>query len=323
MRYVAIQNPALGLIMSASAEFSNPSESPLRQSPCREIPNRNLLDSRWQVTDQIVVIESRPWIMGIVNATPDSFSDGGEFLDPVHAVEHALRLIDEGAKIIDIGGESTRPGSQPVSVDEELRRTIPVIEQLRHQSDVLISIDTTKVAVAQAALAAGAQIVNDVSGLTFDPEMIPLCAASGAGIICMHIQGTPQNMQENPRYADVVHEVAQFLSARLEELTHRGISPLQIVTDPGIGFGKTAEHNLALLANIARFHELGRPVCVGHSRKRFLKKLLGRPVDERLFGTVGISVALALQGTEILRVHDVAATRDAVLACQAICSGRQ
>ncbi len=258
------------------------------------------------------------WLMGIVNATPDSFSDGGSFLEPAAAVDRALLLAGEGAQIIDIGGESTRPGARPVGVDEELRRVVPVIERLARQSDVCISIDTTKSQVASAALDAGAHIVNDISGLTFDAEMPQVCAAFGAGVICMHIRGTPQTMQDDPHYADVVEEVRQFLELRLLELEQLGISRQQIVIDPGIGFGKTAEHNLELLGNIGRLRTLGRPVCIGHSRKRFLQKLLGRPVDERLFATVGVAVAVALQGARIIRVHDVAATRDAILACRAV-----
>lgn len=256
--------------------------------------------------------------MGIVNATPDSFSDGGKFIDPARGLEHALRLVDEGARIIDIGGESTRPGAVPVGLDEELSRTIPLVERVARSSPVLISIDTSKSQVARAALAAGAQIVNDISGLTFDAEMPRVCAAAGAGVICMHIRGSPATMQEDPRYDEVVCEVGRFLEGRLADLERLGISREQVVVDPGIGFGKTARHNLSLLASVPRLRSLGRPVCIGHSRKRFLKKLLGRPVDERLFGTVGVSVAVALLGAEIIRVHDVAATRDAILACQAV-----
>jgi dihydropteroate synthase len=270
------------------------------------------------IRERTVELTQLPWIMGIVNVTPDSFSDGGAFLDCNLAVEQALRLVDEGAKIIDIGGESTRPGAAPVAAGKELRRVLPVVKQLGNQSNVLISIDTTKADVARAALDAGAHIVNDISGLTFDADMPSVCAAARAGVVCMHIRGTPQTMQEDPLYENVVAEICRFLKDRLNDLEQQGVSREQVVIDPGIGFGKTALHNLEILANIKRFHELGRPVCVGHSRKRFLKKLLRRPVDERLFGTIGISVALALQGTEIIRVHDVAATRDAILACQTV-----
>jgi dihydropteroate synthase len=256
--------------------------------------------------------------MGIVNVTPDSFSDGGQFLDSSAALEHALRLVEEGAEIIDVGGESTRPGAMPVATDDELRRVIPVVAQLAKQSPVLISIDTTKAEVARAALDAGAHIVNDISALTFDPAMASVCAAAGAGVVCMHIRGTPQTMQNDPQYDDVVADICSFLEGRLADLERQGIAREQVVVDPGVGFGKTAEHNVEILRHISRFRALGRPVCVGHSRKRFLKKLLGRPVDERLFATVGVSVAVALQGAAILRVHDVAATRDALLACQSL-----
>lgn len=267
-------------------------------------------------------LDAPPWIMGIVNVTPDSFSDGGKFLDPIAAFEHALKLVDEGARIVDLGGESTRPGAVPVGLDEELSRTIPLVERLSRSSPVLISIDTTKSQVARAALAAGAHIVNDISGLTFDPEMPRVCAETGAGVICMHIRGIPATMQADPHYDDVVADVRRFLEGRLMELERLGISREQTVLDPGIGFGKTAEHNLELLSSIPTLREIGRPVCIGHSRKRFLKKLLGRPVDERLFGTVGISVAAAHLGAEIIRVHDVAATRDAILAFQAVLGKR-
>jgi dihydropteroate synthase len=259
-----------------------------------------------------------PRLMGIVNVTPDSFSDGGNFLDSGAALAQALRLVEEGADIIDVGGESTRPGAVPVPAEDELRRVIPVVGQLAKRSPVLISIDTTKAAVARAALDAGAHIVNDISSLTFDPAMPEVCAAAGAGVVCMHIRGTPQTMQDDPQYDDVVADICALLEERLASLERQGIDRERVVIDPGIGFGKTAQHNVEILRNIARFRALGRPVCIGHSRKRFLKKLLGRPVDERLFATVGVSIAVAQQGAEILRVHDVAATRDAILACQAL-----
>lgn len=259
-----------------------------------------------------------PKLMGIVNVTPDSFSDGGQFHDASAAVAHALQLAEEGADLLDIGGESTRPWSAPVTVDEELRRVIPVIEQVAGQTTLPISVDTTKARVAREALGAGAVIVNDISGLQFDPEMPAVCAETGAAVVCMHIQGTPQTMQDRPHYDDVVGEVAAYFTQRLESLAAAGIAPERIALDPGIGFGKTAEHNLQLLAHIARFRALGRPVLVGHSRKGFLKKLLGRPVDERTAGTVGIAVALAMQSTDILRIHDVRLTRDTLLAWQAV-----
>ncbi|MFG0332055.1 MAG: dihydropteroate synthase [Maioricimonas sp. JB049] len=268
----------------------------------------------WRVTDRHFTLGQFPLLMGIVNTTPDSFSDGGQFLDPDHAIEHALRLVAQGADIIDIGGESTRPGSDPVAAAEQLRRVIPVISGLSQQSDELISIDTTSADVAREALAAGAHIVNDISGLTFDEQMVPLVADADCGVICMHIQGTPKTMQDAPCYADVVTDICRYLEGRLATLGSAGVDRQRVVLDPGIGFGKTAAHNLDILASIDRLRGLGRPVLIGHSRKRFLEKILGRELNERTWGTAGVSVALAAQRVDILRVHDVQAVRDAVLA---------
>ena len=259
-----------------------------------------------------------PRLMGIVNVTPDSFSDGGQFVDVDLAVEHGLRLIAEGADLLDIGGESTRPGAVPVPEEEELRRVLPVIRKLSRQTRVPLSIDTYKAEIARQCLAAGAVIVNDISGLTFDPKMTAVCRESTCGVVVMHIQGTPQTMQLEPRYDNVVADLCRHFSQRLDDLEAAGITRERIVLDPGIGFGKTAEHNLELLSHIAEFHALGRPILIGHSRKGFLKKVLGREVEERNAGTVGVSIALAEQGTEILRIHDVRSTRDALLAWQVI-----
>ncbi|HSG73421.1 MAG TPA: dihydropteroate synthase [Planctomycetaceae bacterium] len=260
-------------------------------------------------------------LMGIVNVTPDSFSDGGNYLQTERAVEHALALAGQGADVLDIGGESTRPESDPVSLKDELNRVIPVIESLRGQTDVPISIDTTKAEVARQALAAGAEIVNDISGLTFDEEMIPVCANSDCGIIVMHIRGTPRTMQDNPTYDDVVSDVRGFLSERVESMVACGIDRERIMLDPGIGFGKTAEHNLELMRNLSELRSLGRPLLIGHSRKRFLGKILGRPVDERTAGTIGVSAALSLLGADLIRVHDVAAVRDALTAFRTLLTG--
>lgn len=261
-----------------------------------------------------------PLVMGILNVTPDSFSDGGENFPHEAAVARGLQLVDDGADILDVGGESTRPQSTPVPADEELRRVVPVVRALAGQVSVPISIDTTKAVVARAALDAGADIVNDISGLTFDAEMIDVCRRTGAGVVCMHIQGTPQTMQIAPRYDDCVRDVSAWLRARLERLFAEGIAPDRIVLDPGIGFGKTPQHNVELLSHARDLHALGRPLLVGHSRKRFLGKLLGRKVDERDSGTVGVAIALAQQGVEILRVHDVRAVRDALVAWHAVAS---
>jgi dihydropteroate synthase len=256
--------------------------------------------------------------MGIVNVTPDSFSDGGEFLDPTRAIEQCLRLVDDGADLLDVGGESTRPGAMPVGEEEEIRRVVPVIAEVARRVSVPISIDTTKAAVALRALDAGAAIVNDISGLRFDPRMPEVCARARAGIVCMHMQGTPQTMQIDPRYTDVVREVADYLAQRLAALAECGIARERVVIDPGIGFGKTPDHNLTILKNIARFRALGRPVLIGHSRKRFLAKILGRALDETSSATLGVSAAAALAGADLLRVHDVRATRDVLAACWAV-----
>jgi dihydropteroate synthase len=259
-----------------------------------------------------------PKIMGIVNVTPDSFSDSGQYLDPAVAADHAFQLIAQGADIVDVGGESTRPGATAVAIEEELHRVLPVIERIVKQTSVPVSVDTSKAEVARQALGSGAVIVNDVSGLTFDPLMPTVCAQGRAGVVCMHMQGTPATMQQNPRYGDVVAEISAYLAGRLDQLEAAGIPRERIVIDPGIGFGKTAEHNLTLLQHVDRLRALGRPVLIGHSRKRFLGKLLGRPMDELHAGTIGVSVALALKGADILRVHEVQAARDALCAFRAI-----
>lgn len=269
----------------------------------------------WTLRTRDLTRQRLPLLMGILNVTPDSFSDGGQFNAIDAAVERSLQMEADGADIIDIGGESTRPGSEPVSLDEELSRTIPVIRALQRKLKSPISIDTTKAEVARQALDAGAEIVNDISGLTFDPNMIDLCAREDAGICLMHIKGTPKTMQVNPQYGDVVAEVIEFLQQQVDRCLMAGIRPERMTVDPGIGFGKTAEHNLTLLRSVARLQsDLQRPVLIGHSRKRFLSKLLGRPVEEREAGTVGVSIALAEQGVDILRIHDVRSVRDALVA---------
>jgi len=264
-----------------------------------------------------------PLIMGIVNITPDSFSDGGQYYNPQstdaeETVEHALRLVEHGADILDLGGESTRPGAEPVSLEEELKRVVPVVKSLVAQTDVPISVDTTKSEVARRCLEAGAEIINDISGLSFDPEMPGVCREYEAGIICMHSQGTPQTMQKNPVYQDCISEIISWLKQRVDSLRQIGVTEQQIVLDPGIGFGKTADHNLMILSSIEKLRDLGRPVLIGHSRKRFLGTLLGREHDERLAGTIGVSIALAQQHVDLLRVHDVAAVKDALKSWQTV-----
>lgn len=273
----------------------------------------------WLCGSDQLRLGGRPWFMGILNVTPDSFSDGGKFFQHLDAaVARARQLVADGADIIDVGGESTRPDAQPVGLEEELQRVIPVIEALRGEVTVPISIDTTKAEVARQAVAAGAKIVNDISGLTFDPEMPRVCAETGAGVIAMHIQGTPQTMQKNPHYENVLEEVRSFLADRMEALQAAGIRREACVVDPGIGFGKTAQHNLELLAGIPRLRDLGRPVLIGHSRKRFVSKILGRSIDEHSLGTVGISLAAIARGADILRLHEIVPSRDCWLAWQAV-----
>lgn len=272
----------------------------------------------WKVAGRTIPLTELPLLMGIVNVTPDSFSDGGQFLDPQRAVDQALRLEDEGARILDLGAESTRPGALPVSAEEEAERLLPVVERLAPRVLAAISIDTYKSSVAAAALERGAHIINDISGLRFDPAMAGVIAAAEAGLVLMHIRGTPATMQADPHYDDVLAEVAADLREQLGLAQAAGITAEQIVLDPGIGFGKTAEHNLTLLGNITSLQSLGFPVLIGHSRKRFLKRILGREVEERMAGTLGVSIALAEQEVDVLRVHDVAATRDAIVAWRTV-----
>ena len=264
-------------------------------------------------------------IMGIVNVTPDSFSDGGLFLDPERAIEHARRLAREGADVVDVGGESTRPGARGVSAAEELERVGPVLEGLRDGGDSLgasISIDTSKVAVAEAALEAGAEIVNDVTALRSEPELAALCASRGCGVVLMHMQGTPRTMQENPIYDDVVDDVRAFLAERLEFATSQGVDEGRIWVDPGIGFGKTVDHNLELLQRIGELRDLGRPIVVGASRKSFIGRITNRDPDERLGGTIAADVIALRGGAEVFRVHDVAEARQALDVAEAILGRR-
>ena len=263
--------------------------------------------------------------MGIVNVTPDSFSDGGFFLEPERAIEHARRLVDEGADLLDVGGESTRPGARAVSAAEELDRVGPVLEGVRAEdrlAGVAISIDTSKVAVAEVALDIGAEIVNDVTALRSEPQLAGLCAEQGCGLVLMHMQGTPRTMQEDPSYDDVVDDVKAFLTERIEFAISEGVAEERIWVDPGIGFGKTVEHNLALLRRLGELGELGRPIVIGASRKSFLGKLTGREVGERLGGTIASNVLALLGGAEVFRVHDVAEVRQALDVAEAILGRR-
>jgi dihydropteroate synthase len=262
---------------------------------------------------------SGPLIMGVVNVTPDSFSDGGRFLEPSTAIEHAAELVREGADVLDIGGESTRPGAEAVDAEEERRRVVPVLEGLVGVG-VPISIDTSKAAVAEAALDAGATWVNDVTALRGDPDLAALCADRRSEVVLMHMLGTPRTMQEDPRYDDVVVEVKAFLAERIEAALAAGIEERRIWVDPGIGFGKTVEHNLELLRRLGELRELGRPIVVGTSRKSFLGKITGREVDERIGGTIASSVLAVRNRAEAVRVHDVAEMRDALRTTDAVLS---
>ena len=260
---------------------------------------------------------SRPRVMGILNVTPDSFSDGGEFVDTGTANARATQMVEEGAAIIDIGGESTRPGAAEVSVAEELARVIPVIEALHTRLSVPISIDTRKPAVMQAAVGAGAGLVNDVFALRAE-SAIKTVAALGVPVCLMHMQGQPGTMQDNPRYEDVVSEVGGFLQARARACMAGGIDPAHIVLDPGFGFGKTVEHNLLLLQQLHRLVDQDHPVLVGLSRKSLIGKVLGLPVDNRLYPSLSLAAIAAWQGARIIRTHDVRATREALDMCHAV-----
>ncbi len=263
---------------------------------------------------------STPRVMGIVNVTPDSFSDGGKFAATNLAIEHALILAEEGADILDIGGESTRPNATPVSLQEELDRVIPVIEALVKQFkqvNIPISIDTYKPQVMQAAIAAGASMVNDVRGLQ-EEYALQIVAKSNVGVCLMHMQGTPQTMQQNPQYNDVVIDVKEFLASRLQASIHAGVDKNRILLDPGFGFGKTREHNITLLQNLESFADLGQPLLVGLSRKSVLGQMTGNDVNARLYASIAASVIATMKGAKILRVHDVKATVEALKVVSAI-----
>jgi dihydropteroate synthase len=275
---------------------------------------------KWRLSRTTLQLGDRPLLMGIVNVTPDSFSDGGQYFSTTRAVEGALRLVEQGADVLDIGGESTRPYAMPVDVDEELRRVVGVIRRVCDQTSIPVSIDTSKARVAQRALDAGAQVVNDVTGLEGDPQMIGVARQYRAGVCVMHMQGTPQTMQQNPHYDDVVREVGCYLQQRRDALLAAGLGADGICLDPGIGFGKTQQHNLALLSRCGQFHQLGCPLLVGHSRKGFIAKVLGDADADRLPATIGASLALARQGVQLLRVHDVRPIREAMLLFQT-CGG--
>jgi len=277
-------------------------------------PNRA---QQWRLRTRTLEFGRRPLLMGIVNVTPDSFSDGGVFFEREAAVDCARRLAEEGADLLDIGGESTRPYSTPVDVAEELRRVMPVVEAVCRRVRIPVSIDTSKSAVARAAIDAGAEIINDVSGLTADPAMIDLAATTKVGVCAMHMRGTPQTMQDDPVYLNIVSEIFDYLKDRRHDLVAAGIEPERICLDPGIGFGKTHQHNLTLIANFWRYHELAAPLLAGHSRKAFIGRVLQDKHADRLHGTIGATQSLAAQGVQIIRVHDIRPVREALLLFEA------
>jgi dihydropteroate synthase len=275
----------------------------------------------WSVRGRALDLSTRGLVMGIVNVTPDSFSDGGRFLDPDAAVDRGLALVAEGADILDVGGESTRPGAQPVGVEEELRRVLPVLSALRQRTEALLSIDTFKPEVAGAALEAGADIINDVTGLR-DPRMVELAAGCDAGLVVMHMKGEPQTMQRNPVYADVVMEVREFFTERLRSLGDAGIEPERVVFDPGFGFGKTLEHNLALMRALPWLPAGGRPLLAGVSRKSMIARVLGSDAMEcRFWPTVALTSWAREHGASLVRVHDVRANAQALRMTEAILRG--
>jgi len=276
-------------------------------------------ETLWKVGGRIVDLSRHGMIMGVLNVTPDSFSDGGEFFSIDKAVARGLEIVAEGARIVDVGGESTRPGAEAVGVEEELRRVIPVIEKLRAKIDIFISIDTSKSEVADAALEAGVSIINDVTGGRGDEKMLPLAAKRNAAFIIMHMQGTPRNMQVSPHYDDVVLEVADFFLQQYARALECGIDPMAIAFDPGIGFGKTFEHNLELIAKLDALRVQERPLVVGVSRKSFLGKLVGSSdMSDRLVPTVALTSLLRSRGANIIRVHDVKENVDALRVTEAV-----
>jgi len=266
---------------------------------------------RWEALGRSLLAGRRPAVMGIVNVTPDSFSDGGRSANLADALANAALLVAEGAEILDVGGESSRPGAEPVGLDEELRRVIPVVEALAARSPVPISVDTTRAEVARRALAAGAAIVNDITAMG-DPDMAAVVVESGAGVVLMHMAGTPRTMQVDPRYGDATAEIYEFLARRVEAAEAAGIARSRIAIDPGIGFGKTSAHNLELLRNLGRFATLGCAVLIGTSRKGWLGSLTGRPIEDRVTASVASALAAVARGAHVVRVHDVRQTVDAL-----------
>lgn len=278
-----------------------------------QFPNRAMA---WKLKSVTLSFTRIPALMGIVNVTPDSFSDGGKFSHHESAIDHALQLAQDGAAILDIGGESTRPNADPVSESEELRRVIPVVQGVSERCDVPISIDTSKAKVAEEAAAAGAQIINDVTGLEADPRMLDVALATQAGICAMHMRGNPKTMlnDEFLQYDDLVGDIGNYLQSRLAKLVEAGVDQERICLDPGIGFAKTSQQSLNLLAAIGEYHQFGAPLLVGHSKKGFLAKVIGDADADRTLATVGVSLSLAANGVQVIRLHDILSSRHALLS---------
>lgn len=274
------------------------------------------MTDRWTIRQRTLDLTRRPLLMGILNVTPDSFSDGGLYFDYRAAIEHGEQLVAEGADILDVGGESTRPSATPVPAEEELRRVIPVITALAERIPVPISVDTTKAIVAREAIAAGASIVNDISALRRDSQMLEVVREMGAGVCVMHMKGTPQTMQQEAIYLDVAAEVVTFLESRCRELELAGIKRDHIAIDPGLGFAKTPLHNWQIISELQKFRALGYPLIIGHSRKRFIREIVGNDPHSIVQATVGVGILLAAAGTDILRVHDVKAMRQVLDVCR-------
>lgn len=284
------------------------------------MPADSLPSGRVTLRGGVLSLAERVHVMGILNVTPDSFSDGGRYVDADAACAHAMAMIEQGADLLDIGAESSKPGAVAIDEEEERRRLLPIVRELCRRTTIPLSIDTTKAAIAEEALDAGAALINDISALRFDPRMASVVARSGAGVILMHMQGTPVTMQRTASYTYVVEDVRAFLAARLEVAQQAGIPRDRILLDPGIGFGKNCEHNVTLLNHLGAFQTLGRPIVVGVSRKAFLGKILGRTIDERLMGTAGAVAVAIMKGARVVRVHDVAPIRDVVKIVEAIMS---
>jgi len=295
-----------------------PDLQPLGQSIKETLKNISKTHYSIRCRKRTLILGKRTLLMGVLNVTPDSFSDGGFFFDKEKAIAHGLRMVEEGADIIDIGGESTRPGSKPLELEEELRRIIPVIESLAKEVDVPISIDTYKSTMAQRAIEAGAEMINDISGLHFDPGLAQVAAKEDAPLVLMHIRGTPETMQKDVHYDSLFSEILQYLKDSIQRAESAGLDPRQIIIDPGIGFGKTVEDNLLIIKNLYEFRILGKPILLGTSRKTFIGKILNTEVGDRLEGTLSSIAIGVLNGAHIIRSHDVLQAKKAIAVADAI-----